>query len=112
MDRAEKLALYEDLVAGSDDLAIKGKTMPYTAINGNMFSFLGQDDTLAFRLSDEDRAAFESEQGPSEVRQYGSVMRGYVGLPDELLADRERVAALFAASVAHARTLKPKPTKR
>ena len=37
---AEKLALYEKLVATNPDVARKGAKTPYTSLNGHMFSFL------------------------------------------------------------------------
>lgn len=112
MTRDEKLAVYRELVAGFDDLAIKGKATPYTAINGNMFSFLGQEDVLAFRLSATDQRLFEDTHGPSEVKQYGSVMRGYVGLPDSVISDSQDLKSLFGASYAFAKSLKPKATRK
>lgn len=112
MDRTAKLAILEGLVAGSDDLAIKGKKMPYLSMNGNMFAFLDPNDTLAFRLSNDDRSSFEDAFGPSEVRQYGSVMRGYVAIPDTMLHDMSLLSDWFGKCVDHAKTLKPKPTKK
>ena len=111
MDRKEKLALYEALVT-EQSLTLKGKATAYTSMNGNMFSFLAPDGTLAFRLSKEDQAAFEVEHGPSEVRQYNSVMRGYVGISDDMLSDAEKLNSVFAKCVQNAKTLKPKPTKK
>jgi hypothetical protein len=112
MDRAAKLALYQELVAGFEDLAIKGKASAYTALNGNMFSFLSPDGVWAFRLSDADRKAYENTYGPSEVVQYNSVMRGYVEIRDALAEDRGALESWFAKCVANARTLKPKATKK
>ena len=112
LTRNDKRVAFDKVVARYPDLAIKGKAMPYVAMNGNMFAFLGQDDALAFRLSERDRTAFEAAHGPSEVRQYGSVMRGYVALPESLIEDETSLSALFQASVDFARTLKPKPTKK
>jgi hypothetical protein len=112
MERREKLAKYHDLVAGFEDLAIKGKASAYTALNGNMFSFLSPDGLWAFRLSDQDRKAYESAFGPSEVIQYNSVMRGYVEIRDALAEDADALKDWFARSLANARTLKPKPTKK
>ena len=36
------LASYEALVATGPGVERKGKTMPYTSVNGHMFSFLGE----------------------------------------------------------------------
>jgi len=112
MDRNEKHVLYKDLVAGYDDLAIKGKTSAYAAVNGNMFSFLSPDGTWAFRLSVDDKASFEATFGPAGVIQYERVMRGYVGIGDDVATDMSALKDWFAKSVAFARTLKPKPTEK
>ena len=112
MDRAAKLALYKDLVAGFEDLAIKGKATAYTSMNGNMFSFLSPDGVWAFRLSEPDREAYETAFGPSEVIQYNSVMRGYVEVQGSLIEDPNALTNWFAKCVENARSLKPKPTKR
>lgn len=37
---AEKIALYEKLLATIPGIERKGATMPYTSLNGNMFSFI------------------------------------------------------------------------
>ncbi len=47
---AEKLALYEKLVAANPNVERKGATMPYTSLNGHMFSFLTETGTVAIRL--------------------------------------------------------------
>lgn len=45
----ETLALYEALAATCPGLERRGRAMPYTAVNGNMFSFLTPTGTLALR---------------------------------------------------------------
>ena len=86
--------------------------MPYTALNGNMFSFLDPDGTICVRLSPDAVTAFNAEHGTGPVMQYGAVMKDYVALPQALVDDPDRRSALFAQSLDHARTLKAKPTKR
>lgn len=109
---ADRLAVYEAMVAGHPDIERKGKTMPYTSMNGNMFSFLATDGTICLRLPKDAVAAFEAEHGTGPVRQYGAIMKEYVALPDRLVGAASERAALFRTSVAYARTLKPKATKR
>ena len=109
---AEALEHYEALVATNPDVDRKGAKNPYTSRNGHMFSFLGPDGTLALRLPtdryDEFLATYES--GP--VESYGAVMRGYVSVPDDLLADTDALKPWFDASHTWIGTLKPKPTKK
>lgn len=110
--RDATLEIYRELVADHDDLAVKGKKTAYTAMNGNMFSFLGPDGVLCLRLSRDDKAQYEAEHGTGDVIQYNAVMRGYVPVTAALLEDRAALAGWFARTVENARTLKPKPTKR
>ncbi|MEL7027251.1 MAG: TfoX/Sxy family protein [Pseudomonadota bacterium] len=112
MDRADLIALYDRLIAPHDGIERKGKTMPYTAVNGNMFSFVDPDDRLCLRLSDEDRQAWAAEWPAEPVMQYGSVMQGYVAVPSALAEDQEDLEVWFSKAVQSARALKPKPTKR
>ena len=55
---ADKLELYEKLVATNPQVKWQGFNKAYTSQNGNMFSFLTKEGTLALRLSAEDREAF------------------------------------------------------
>jgi len=110
--RERKLAAYEALVSGVPDVERKGRTMPYTSMNGNMFSFLSTDGVLALRLERRERDRFLDAHPEALVVQHGAVMHDYVEIPVELLDDPLALEALFAECVANARTLKPKPTKR
>ena len=112
MDRDAVIAIYDRLIAGHDGLARKGKANAYTAVNGNMFSFVGPDGEMCIRLSKDDIAAFGEDHANDPVIRYGSVMQGYVAVPDALLADEAALANWFARSVAFANALKPKPTKK
>lgn len=107
------LARYEEIVAEHDGLKIKGAANKYTSMNGNMFSFLNKDDaTLCLRYSEADKKAYNETNGTSDVISYGAVMRGYVVMTPEIFADDARLRSHFAQSVEHAKTLKPKPTKK
>lgn len=112
LSRDEKMALYQELVSRYPDLIVKGKANPYTSMNGNMFAFLGKDDTLAFRVSKERREEFLAQHPDSMVVSYKTVMKDYIGVPEEMLSDLDAVQALFSETVAHARTLNPKPTTK
>ena len=51
----DKVLLYEKLVATHPKVERKGATVPYTSLNGHMFSYLSKDGKLALRLPDEAR---------------------------------------------------------
>src|SRR5215475_14486906 len=104
----ETLALYEKLVATVPNLERKGATVPYTSVNGHMFSHLTDRATLALRLPAEEREAFLKKYKTKLVEQYGMVMKEYVEVPDELLKNTRELAKYFECSYAYTSALKPK----
>ena len=104
------LELYEKLVATNVDVDRKGKTMPYTSLNGYMFSFLAKDGKVSIRLPKGERETFLSKYKLSV--QYGSVMKEYVVVPDYLLKNTSELKTYFDISYAYIGTLKSKPTKK
>src|SRR5215831_7209800 len=83
---AGNLARYEALVATNPAVERKGATMPYTSVNGHMFSLLTKEGSVVLRLSEEDRKAFVKKYETPPVVQYGAVLKEYVEIPDALLA--------------------------
>jgi TfoX/Sxy family transcriptional regulator of competence genes len=109
---ADILASYEKLVATNPKVERKGATMPYTSVNGHMFSFLTRTGTLALRLPAEDLEAFRKKYQARLCEQHGSVMKEYVEVPDALLKKTQELKKYFDLSYAYVASLKPKPTKR
>jgi len=107
-----KLAIYEKVVATNPSVERKGDTMPYTSLNGNMFSLLGKDGSLGFRLSKEDRTEFLDKYKSGLMEQYGAVMKEYVLIPDKLLNSPKELKKYFELSYAYAKALKPKPASK
>ena len=106
---SEALDRYRAIVeASSADTEVKGAKNPYTSRNGHMFSFLDRGGTMALRLSDDLREEFGTSYSTEPVMQYGSVMRGYVAIPDELFDDVEELANWFDRSHDWIGTLDPK----
>jgi hypothetical protein len=109
---AQKLALYDKLIATQPGVERKGASMPYTSLNGHMFSFLTAEGKLALRLPADARAAFEKKYKTQPLVQHGAVMKEYVAVPDALLAKTAELKKYFQLSLAYIKTLKPKPTKK
>ncbi len=109
----EALERYTAVVEGSNgDSVVKGAKNPYTSLNGHMFSFLDADGMMALRLPDEMGAEFHAKYDSGPVIQYGSTMRGYVSIPDDLLDRTEELTEWFDKSYEWVGTLEPKPTKK
>lgn len=109
---ADRLAWYERVVAMNPEIVRKGVSMPYTSLNGHMFSFLDRSGTMALRLPTDSRQEFLDRYETSVAEQHGHPMKEYVVVPADLLERTEELAGWFARSVVWIRTLKPKPTRR
>jgi len=108
----DKLAVYEKIIASNPAIERKGDTIPYTSLNGNMFSLLGKDGSLGFRLSKDDRENFLKKYPSAVLVQYGAVMKEYVKIPDVLLGKTKELKKYFDLSYEYAKTLKPKPATK
>lgn len=109
---AEKIALYEKLVATLPGAERKGDTVPYTSLNGHMFSYLSKAGKLALRLPAVDREAFLKKYKAKLCEAYGVVQPEYVEVPDALLASTRELKPYFGRSYEYVATLKPKPTSK
>jgi TfoX/Sxy family transcriptional regulator of competence genes len=108
----QNLALYEKLVATNPNVERKGATMPYTSVNGHMFSLLTKDGQLIIRLAQEDREAFLKKYKTRVPELYGAVMKEYAEVPDAVLKKTQELRKYFDLSYAYVSSLKPKATKR
>ena len=81
---ADNVAAYDRVIATIPGVERKGATMPYTSVNGNMFSFLADTGVLALRLSATDRADFLTDHGTSLHVAHGQPMKEYVGSRPDL----------------------------
>ncbi len=107
---ADALERYAAVVKAAGEV-VKGAKNPYTSRNGHMFSLLDVEGAMALRLSDELADEFLSSYESGPVIQYGSVMRGYVSIPDDLLSDAEELGSWFEKAYVWIGTLEPKATK-
>ena len=103
---------YEKLIATHANAERKGASMPYTSVNGHMFSFLTKAGRLALRLPDQEREAFLKTYKTKLCEQHGTVLKEYVEVPDALLAKTQELKKFFERSYAYVASLKPKPTRR
>ena len=109
---ADKLDLYEKLVATNPKVERKGAANPYTSLNGHMFTYLNPAGSLALRLPAEEREKFLKKYKTTLFEAYGAVMREYVTVPDSLLKNTKELANYFALSYQYVGSLKPKPSKK
>ncbi|MEJ2512824.1 MAG: hypothetical protein P8Y72_14665 [Anaerolineales bacterium] len=82
--------------------------MPYTSANGHMFSLLNKAGQLGFRYSKDVQEKYIQEFSTTIFKSYGSVMRGYVLIPDQMLEDLDKLVELLNESYDYVMTLEPK----
>src|SRR6202167_5072822 len=109
---ADKLELYEKLVATNPKIERKGAANPYTSLNGHMFTYLNPSGSLALRLPDDKREKFLKKYKTTLFEAYGAVMKEYVTVPDSLLKDTKTLQRYLQLSYEYIKTLKPKPTPK
>jgi hypothetical protein len=104
---ADKLVLYDKIVATHPDIEKKGDAMPYTSLNGHMTSFMTEDGSMALRMSEDGRAIFLRKYRSKLCEQHGKVMEEFVVVPDSLFKKTEELKKAFNASIAYVASLKP-----
>ena len=109
---ADRLALYDDLIKTNPEIERKGVKLPYTSADGNMFTFLSENGTLAIRLPETEREAFLKKYNASLMEAHGTVMKEYVRVPDGLWRNTKELKKYLHISYEHVKTLKPKAQKK
>ena len=108
----QRKLLYERLAVFHPEIVIKGATIPYTSINGNMYSYLSKNGFLALRLPKSIREDFLKKYQTTLVTAFGVVQKEYVVIPDSLLQKTEELNEYLLISFEYASGLKPKATKK
>jgi hypothetical protein len=106
----DKLKLYEKLIAAFPEIEMKGDSMRYTSLNGNMYSFLAKEGMAGIRLPEKERDEFLKKYKTKLFEAYGAVLKEYVTVPAKLLENTKELAKYFSISYAYAKSLKPKLT--
>jgi hypothetical protein len=109
---ADKLALYEKLIATYPQLERKGAANPYTSLNGHMFTLLNPSGVMALRLPKDEREKFLQKYKTTLFEAYGVVMKEYVAVPEALLKDTKVLQKYLAMSYEYVKALKPKVPKK
>jgi hypothetical protein len=108
----ELIASYDKLISTIPGLERKGAAIPYTSLNGHMFSYLSKEGTLALRLPAASIEGFLKKYNTKLQEAYGIVQKEYVVVPDSLLKRTAELKKYFAESYSHIASLKPKPTTK
>ena len=103
---------YDALIRTIPEIERKGAKLPYTSLNGNMFSILSKEGEVGIRLEKRDREAFLEKYETRLLHTYGAVMREYVTVPPSLLKKTKELSKYLQMSFEYAKTLKQKITTK
>jgi len=109
---ADKLELYEKLVATNPKVERKGAANPYTSLNGHMFTYLDPAGFVALRLDKDEITEFMKKYKTPQPVSYGVVKKEYVTVPDSLLKNTKELQKYFEWSYRYVESLKPNPSKK
>lgn len=104
----ERLKISDKLIETHPEIERKGKTMPYTSVNGYMFSQLNKAGEIGIRLPKDMYRKFMEEYDTTPFTSYGATMREYVLVPDQLLEDLDTLLSYLDAGYKYVKTLEPK----
>jgi len=108
----EKLELYDRLIETNRNIERKGVGLPYTSVNGHMFTFLNASGSLAIRLPEREREQFIQRYQTTLFEAHGVILKEYVAVPDSLLRNTGELARYLDLSFQYAMTLKPKAPRK
>src|SRR5580704_861803 len=109
---ADKLALFDKLIAINPEIERKGANNAYAAVNGNMFLLMPPSGILAMRLPEVVREEFLKKYNTKLYEAYGAVMKEYVTVPDALLGKTKQLQKYLASGYEYVKTLKAKPSRK
>jgi hypothetical protein len=109
---SDKILLYEKVVATIPGVERKGASVPYTSLNGHMFSYLSKEGQMALRLPRDERELFLKKYKTKLCEAYGVVQPEYVVVPDSLLSKTSELKHFFHICYKYVGSLKAKPTRK
>lgn len=112
LSRKEKVALYEKLVTSHGKAELKGDTIPYSSLNGHMYSMLTKGDEVAIKLPEDAMEKFKVKYKTKHPEQYGIIQTKFVVVPDSLLKKTNELKPYFEVSYNYVAGLKAKVTTK
>lgn len=107
-----KLKLYDFLVGKCPRLERLGKTMPYTAVNGYMFSLLNKAGEIGIRFSKEKQQHYMASYDTTNYKSYGAIMNGYILITEKMLEDANLITQLLNESYDYFNSIAPNKHKK
>jgi hypothetical protein len=108
----DTLAAYDKLIATVTGVVRNGDTIPYTSLNGHMFSYILPDGSLALTLPEPSPGAFLKKYKTEHPVSYGVIKKDCAQVVPALLKKTSELRPDFIESYNYTASLKPKPTTK
>jgi hypothetical protein len=108
----KNLDKYEAFIATAPEIERKGKTVPYTSLNGYMFTLLNKEGEIGIRLPKGQQEEFKIKYDSTIFKSHGAVMKDYVLVPDSMFDNLELLKPLLIDNFNYVNSLPPKPTSK
>jgi len=109
---ADILSAYDKLIATIPGIARKGDTLPYTSLNGHMFSYFSKDGNFVLKLPPAEMEAFLKKHKTTLNEAYGIIQKEFAVVPGKLFKNTKELQPYFKMSYDYIKSLNPKPTKK
>ena len=109
---AETLAQFDKLAVTVAGVERKGDTIPYTSVNGHMFSYFSKDGNYVLKLPPDELEVFLKKYKTTLNEAYGIIQKEYAVVPEKLFKNTKELQPYFKKSYEYVKSLKPKPTKK
>ena len=104
----ETVKKYSKAIDQCPEFEMKGKNMLYTSANGHMFSAINKAGELGIRFSDDKQKEYIKALETDFFYSYGAKMRGYVLIPETILADDKKLIKMLQESYKYVMSLDSK----
>ena len=102
------MSAFDLMIQGVDGVERLGATMPYVALNGNMYAAISRLNVIGILVDDDEWKSFTLAGGTPFEMVHGIALKGFGAVPESMHRDRLQLQSWFRRAYAAAENLPPK----
>ena len=102
------MGAFELMIQGVEGVERLGATMPYVALNGNLYATISRTGVIGVLVDEEEWRPFTMAGGTPFEMVRGIPLRGFGAIPESMHRDRLQIQSWFRRAHAAAEKLPPK----
>lgn len=103
------MSAFELMIQGVEGVEMLGHTMPYVALNGNMYATISRLNVIGILVDEDEWKSFVLAGGTPFEMVRGIPLKGFGAVPESMHRDRLQLQSWFRRAHVTAETLPPKP---